>query len=146
MAKKKTKVDAKAARAEVVQAFRSQSPTDRERRMVLQWASWQEARAYLKKIRADMKIEIERAESFFTDAISTGVAIGDEDAALRKLHAVEVCYQDLEEAQAKAKDAIAGARDGVGATEAAFAESMEAQSQLDLEFNRGLDAVDDLDI
>jgi hypothetical protein len=103
--------------------------------MVVLWSSWQEAKAYLKKIRADMKIEVERAEGFFTDAMLTGVAIGDDTAALRKLHSIEVCYQDLEEAEAKAKDAIGGARDGVGGTEGAFAEFMAAQSQLDIEFD-----------
>ena len=135
MAKKK-KVDADGVRAEVVQAMKSQSPSEREQRVLLLWNRWQEAKAYLKKIRLELKDEVKRAEANLDDAMETGVPIGDDDAAKRKLHHVEVAWQDVSETKAKFKDGVAGANDGAKGALEALTELIAATAQLDLEFAR----------
>lgn len=133
MAKRK-KVDGDAVRAEVVNAMRAQSPTEREARVVLLWKRWEEAKAYLKKVRADCTDDLKRAQANLDDAMNEGVPVGDDTAAKRKLYNVEVAWQDVEETKAKLKDAVGGARDGVKGAFEQLSEAVQATNQLSIEY------------
>jgi len=134
MARKKSKAEAAdVVREEVVKALRSSSPSEREHRLVVLWSRWNEAKEYLKKVRAEAKDDVEMCRVAFDEAISEGVNVGDEDAALRKLHRAEIAYQNLEEARAKAKDGIGGAKDGVAGAFQQLSEFIAATNQLELE-------------
>lgn len=132
---KKKKIDAEGVRAEVVSAMRSQSPSEREHKIVLLWKRWEDAKAYLKSVRLECSEDLKRAKANLDDAMNTGVPVGDDDAAKRKLYAVEVAWQDVEETTAKLKDAVGGARDGVKGTFEQLSEAIVATNQLNIEFD-----------
>jgi len=139
MAKKK-KVDVNDVRAEVITAMRSQSPSEREQRIMLLWSRYQDALTFLKKTRAELSDEVKRAEANLVDAMETGVSVGDDEAAKRKLLHAEIAWQDVAETKAMFKDGVGGARDGVKGALEAFSELIAATAQLDLEFANRDDA------
>jgi hypothetical protein len=133
----KKKAEQEAVRAEVVAAMKAQSPSDRERRIVLLWGRWEEAKAYLAKVRSDHRIQLAQAQDNLKQTMEGTVDARDDQAALRKLHSIEVCWQDVEEIKASARDAIGGARDGVKGTYEQLHEAVQATQQIDLDFGGG---------
>ena len=130
MAKSKVKKDT--IRAEVLVAMANQTPGERERRIVLLWGRWEEAKAYLTKVRSDHRIKLGEAQAMLKDSMEATVDDRDEQAIRRKLVSVEAIWQDIEETKASARDGIGGARDGVKGTYEQLAEAVLATRQLDL--------------
>lgn len=143
MGRRKKIVATSDVREEVIEAMRSQSPSDRERKIVALHERYEEAKRYYKRISKETKEEYQQAEANFTAAVEEGHQEGDQDAAKAKLFRVEVSWQDLQEAKAKRKDAVGGARDGVKGTLAALEEAIKATQQIELDFDRKAEASED---
>jgi hypothetical protein len=140
MARSKKKEDD--VRTEVVEAMRAKNPSDREARVLLLWKAWQDAKAYLHKIRSETRTEVERLRVVLKELMEAGVAIGDQEASLRKLQSIEVAWQDLEEAKAQQRDAVGGAKDGEKAAYKTLEETVLATNQLGFEFREdGMEAI-----
>lgn len=143
MARKKAekKVGVDAVRKEVVDAMRSQSPSDRERRVITLWNRWQEAKAWLKKTSLSCSDEVKLCTANLEEKMAIGLpGTGEQStidlAAKSKLFDIEVAWQDLEEAKAKRKDAVGGARDAVKGTFEGLAEAVVATSQIEMEYDK----------
>lgn len=119
-----------AVRAEVVAAMATQG--ERERRIVMLWGRWEEAKAYLTKVRSDHRIQLAEAQENLKGAMEQTIDPRDDEAAKRKLVSVEANWQDVEEIKASARDAIGGARDGVKGTYEQLSEAVQATKQIDL--------------
>lgn len=143
MAKRKKNADEHdEVRAEVIEAMKNKSPSDREKRIVLLWQRWEEAKAYLAKVRSETRKSVEEARAYLKEHMESGVAVNDNEASLRKLASIETCWQDLEEAKAQQRDGVGGARDGVKAAYETLKEAIVATKQLGFEFNEdGMEAV-----
>ncbi len=137
MARKKSKETQDQVRREVVAAMANQTPSERERRIVLLWGRWEEAKAYLAKVRSDHRIQLGQAQENLRGAMEQTIDARDDEAARRKLVSVEACWQDVEEIKASARDAVGGARDGVKGTYEQLHEAVQATAQIDLDFGGG---------
>ncbi len=134
MAKRKKKEEREAVRAEVVEAMKSKTPGEREKRIVLLWTRWEEAKAFLAKVRSEGAIELKRLQVHLKECMETTTAVDDEQASLRKLMSIEVAWQDLEEHKALTRDGTGGARDGLKSAYETLKESVLATNQLGFEF------------
>lgn len=132
---KKKKVSQDDVRTEVVEAMKKQSPSERERRVLKLWTDWEGAKAFLAKVRSDTRTDVEMYRANLKERMELGLdGAGDDTAALRKLHSIEIAWQDLEEAKAKQKDATGGAKDGVKGAFERLSEAVSATRQIDLDF------------
>lgn len=137
MAKKKTREERDKVRAEVVQALASATPSERERRIVLLWKQWEEAKAFLAQTRSEHRTQLLQAQDNLKGTMEQTIDASDTQAALRKLHSIEVNWQDVEEIKASARDAIGGARDGVKGTFERLNEAVHGVNQIEMNFGGG---------
>lgn len=141
MARKKKKDQEDDVRTEVIEAMKAKEPSEREQRVVTLWKAWQDAKAYLHKIRSETRTEVERLRVVLKELMEQGVAVNDQEASLRKLQSIEVAWQDLEESKAQQRDAVGGAKDGERAAYKTLEETVLATNQLGFEFNEdGMEA------
>jgi hypothetical protein len=128
---------------EVAVAMKAPEPTEREQRIVALWGAWESAKAFLTKERSETRTDLVAAREGLKDAMEMTLPTGDLGAASRKLHMIEVAWQDLtcmREAE-KERKSIAKAR-----LKVAFEQLNEAVSnttQLGLDYTAAMDAADD---
>lgn len=110
MARKKKQQEDQAT-IEAAKAMANKTPSEREH-MIVQWFNnWEGAKAALARERSETRTDIERARANLKEAMEQGHREGDEQAALQKLHSIEMAWQDVEESKAAAKDRVGAAKD-----------------------------------
>lgn len=100
--------------------------------IVKKYDAFMEAEAALPKIRTKARDLVRAAEANFKETIEEGIAVGDQAAAVQKLHGVESAWQNLSEKKSKAIEIRKTALEARNRARDAFSGVMENIRQLDL--------------
>jgi len=141
--KARKKKDHDAVHGEVVEAMKAVEPTEREARIVALWTAWENAKAYFAKTRSETRIALESARASLKDVMTRGLKVGDDAATKKKLHDIEVAWQDLEDAKGAQSLECGNAKKGVKSAFERLNEAVSATNQMGLDFQASTDAEDD---
>lgn len=130
MARKKKQEDQ--ATIEAAKAMANKTPSEREHLIVQWFNNWESAKANLARERLETRTDIERARANLKEAMEQGHSYGDEQAAMQKLHSIEMAWQDVEESKAAAKDRVGAAKDHERSCFEKLQETINSVNQLGL--------------
>jgi hypothetical protein len=129
---KKAKSKADEVADEVLAAQTAETPTAREKRICHLFASWEASVKALAEERKRRGEDVAAAQAGLRAVIEEGVAAGDDVGRLRKLSAVEVAWQNLDERKAERVEALKIAKLLVEQSDKRLREAIENSNQLAL--------------
>jgi len=106
---------------------------EQARALLRAFNEWEQTKEWSKTERARVNENVAQQAAFLKDAMEAATTTSDAER-LQKLHSVEVCWQDWEEAKAEQKDIRSSTRDNLKVAEQKIRDLLEESKQLGLTF------------
>lgn len=117
---------------EVLAAQSAQTPTERERRICHLFAAWEASVSAQREERKRRNEDVAAAQAGLRTAVEEGVSANDDVARLRKLTAVEVAWQELDEKKAERVEALKALKQLVEQSHSRLRDAVENSKQMTL--------------